>query len=61
MASGLHPMHDGGRKYGPITDVVLGRNGGFKSVTYGDKKFVGHVSTATTSQRRQPRSVRPSP
>ncbi|MBO0881625.1 MAG: hypothetical protein J2P17_15045 [Mycobacterium sp.] len=28
------------RKYGPITEVVLGRNGGFRSVTYGDKKFV---------------------
>jgi hypothetical protein len=28
------------RKYGPITELVLGRNGGFKSVTYGDKKFV---------------------
>lgn len=28
------------RKYGPITEVVLGRNGGFKSVTYGGKKFV---------------------
>ncbi|MET9489976.1 hypothetical protein [Nocardia sp. NPDC006630] len=27
------------RKYGPITEVVLGRNGGFKSVTYGAKKF----------------------
>lgn len=28
------------RKYGPVTQIVLGRNGGFKSVTYGDKKFV---------------------
>jgi hypothetical protein len=28
------------RKYGPITEVVLGRQGGFKSVTYGEKKFV---------------------
>ncbi|WP_410874605.1 hypothetical protein [Nocardia sp. A7] len=28
------------RKYGPITEVVLGRNGGFKSVTYGAKKFL---------------------
>lgn len=28
------------RKYGPITEVVLGRNGGFKSATYGAKKFV---------------------
>ena len=31
---------DAVRKYGPITEVVLGLNGGFKSVTYGDKKFV---------------------
>ncbi|MFI6958218.1 hypothetical protein ACIBJI_32710 [Nocardia sp. NPDC050408] len=28
------------RKYGPITEVELGRNGGFRSVTYGDKKFI---------------------
>ena len=28
------------RQYGPITEVVLGLNGGFQSVTYGDKKFV---------------------
>lgn len=28
------------RNYGPITEVVLGLNRGFKSVTYGDKKFV---------------------
>jgi hypothetical protein len=28
------------RKYGPVTEVILGPNGGYKSVTYGDKKFV---------------------
>lgn len=28
------------RKYGPITEVVLGRNGGYQSVTYGSTKFV---------------------
>lgn len=28
------------RRYGPISEVVLGRQGGFKSVTYGDKKFL---------------------
>jgi 1,2-phenylacetyl-CoA epoxidase PaaB subunit len=28
------------RKYGPITEVVLGRQGGFQSVAYGTKKFV---------------------
>ena len=27
------------RKYGPVTEVVLGRGGGFKSVTYGATKF----------------------
>lgn len=26
--------------YGPVTEVVLGRNGGFKSVTYGATKFI---------------------
>lgn len=30
---------DAVRKYGPVTEVVLGRNGGFKSVTYGATKF----------------------
>lgn len=28
------------RKYGPISELVVGRNGGFQSVTYGGKKFV---------------------
>lgn len=28
------------RKYGAITEVVLGPSGGFQSVTYGDKKFI---------------------
>lgn len=28
------------RKYGPISEVVVGPNGGFESVTYGTKKFV---------------------
>ncbi|WP_433660722.1 hypothetical protein ACQPW1_00055 [Nocardia sp. CA-128927] len=28
------------RKYGPITEVELGRNGGHKSVTYGATKFI---------------------
>lgn len=28
------------RKYGPITELVVGRNGGFESVTYGVTKFV---------------------
>jgi hypothetical protein len=28
------------RKYGPITEVVLGPKGGFESVTYGAKKFM---------------------
>lgn len=28
------------RKYGPISELVLGPQGGFKSVTYGAKKFV---------------------
>jgi hypothetical protein len=28
------------RRYGPIAEVVLGRNGGFESVTYDAKKFV---------------------
>ncbi|MFI7003619.1 hypothetical protein [Nocardia sp. NPDC050175] len=28
------------RKYGPITEVELGRNGGFRSVTYGTTKFI---------------------
>lgn len=28
------------RKYGAITDLVVGRNGGFESVTYGVTKFV---------------------
>ncbi|MDF3312916.1 hypothetical protein P3H15_49225 [Rhodococcus sp. T2V] len=27
------------RKYGPVTEVVLGRGGGFKSVTYGATRF----------------------
>ena len=27
-------------KYGQITDLALGPRGGFKSVTYGDKKFL---------------------
>ncbi|MFE3280684.1 hypothetical protein [Nocardia sp. NPDC059239] len=27
------------RKYGPITEVLLGLNGGFRSVTYGSTKF----------------------
>lgn len=28
------------RKYGPISELVLGRNGGFKSATYGASKFI---------------------
>lgn len=28
------------RKYGPITEVELGRNGGFRSITYGTTKFI---------------------
>ena len=28
------------RKYGSITELVVGRNGGFESVTYGETKFV---------------------
>lgn len=28
------------RKYGPVTEVQVGRNGGFRSVTYGAKKFL---------------------
>ncbi|MGV9334958.1 hypothetical protein [Nocardia sp. NPDC003726] len=31
---------DAAQKYGPVTEVVLGRNGGFKSVTYGATKFI---------------------
>ncbi|WP_416062351.1 hypothetical protein [Rhodococcus indonesiensis] len=30
---------DAVRRYGPITEVELGRNGGFKSATYGATKF----------------------
>lgn len=28
------------REYGPITELVVGRNGGFESVTYGETKFI---------------------
>ena len=33
------------RKYGSITEVVLGRNGGFESVTYGATKFISRSWT----------------